>query len=233
MWMKRILLFILIVILFVVGRFYYTVFNSNYIHKELNERIQSNNNIHSIRIGTYNIKSLNYGDHVDDFINDIENLNLDVICLQEVDENARRSDNIDMVKEIARKGEYPYYYFFPTMWILDGYYGLGIVSKYPILEVESLHLPNTLLKEPRILTRNIISVGQKELTIYNTHLSYENNEYRRNQISTIQNEIKETSNVIVTGDFNSWGDESYIYFRHVKSSQWRRTVHNISRFCFS
>ena len=39
-----------------------------------------------IRIGSYNIKSLNYGkESLEDFNNDINGLDLDIICLQEVD----------------------------------------------------------------------------------------------------------------------------------------------------
>ena len=78
-------------------------------------------------IGTYNIKSLNYGKNdLKSFNKDIIDLKLDIICLQEVDKNSLRSGNFDMLKIMANSSGYCYYYFYPTMWILSGYYGLGI-----------------------------------------------------------------------------------------------------------
>lgn len=75
------------------------------------------------------------------------------------------------------------------MWILDGYYGLGILSKYPIIEVSAKLLPNSLLKEPRILTKTTIAFGNKEIDIYNTHLTYENNDYRISQMDFVKKKL--------------------------------------------
>ena len=63
-------------------------------------------------IGTYNIKSLNYGKNdLKSFNKDIIDLKLDIICLQEVDKNSLRSGNFDMLKIMANSSGYCYYYF--------------------------------------------------------------------------------------------------------------------------
>ena len=86
---------------------------------------------------------------------------------------------------MAEANGYSYYHFYSTMWILDGHYGLGILSKYPVIEVSSKLLPNSLFKEPRILTKTKIAFGNKEVDIYNTHLTYENNDFRISQMSVV------------------------------------------------
>lgn len=125
--------------------------------------------------------------------------------MQEVDKNAYRSGNYDMLKEMAEANGYSYYHFYSTMWILDGYYGLGILSKYPVIEVSSKLLPNSLFKEPHILTKPKISFGDKEVDIYNTHLTYENNDYRVSQMNFVKEEIDFSNYVILASDFNSFG----------------------------
>lgn len=189
----------------VVGRFYYTVYASEYQRCIYNDDRDLGKEHGSLKIGTYNIKSLAYGrEALDDFNNDIKGLDLDIICLQEVDKNALRSGNYDMLKEMAEANGYQYYHFYSTMWILNGYYGLGILSKYPIIEVSSQLLPNSLIKEPRILTKTKISFGDKKINIYNTHLTYENNDYRLAQMDFIREQVDFNDFSILAGDFNSF-----------------------------
>ena len=53
-----------------------------------------------LRVATYNVKLLNHGEDLDKFAKEIKALQPDILCLQEVDQNALRSGNMDMVKEI-------------------------------------------------------------------------------------------------------------------------------------
>lgn len=201
----KIFCFILLVIILIIGYFYYNVYTSQYTYKinvQSNETIQTT----SFKIGTYNIKSLAYNkENVKQFKQDIQDLNLDIICLQEVDRNAKRSGNIDMIKELAKENNYPYFHFYKTMWILNGHYGLGILSRYPIKEVSSLLLPNSFIKEPRILTKTTLAIHHKDIVIYNTHLTYENNDIRTRQMNKVKEEIDFSKYTILTGDFNSFG----------------------------
>ena len=169
--MLKLIICIVILLFAVAGRFYYSVYASEYQCKLINNNNLKLDSFSNLRIGSYNIKSLNYGkESLEDFNNDINGLDLDIICLQEVDKNAYRSDNYDMLKEMAEANGYSYYHFYSTMWILDGHYGLGILSKYPVIEVSSKLLPNSLFKEPRILTKTKIAFGNKEVDIYNTQM---------------------------------------------------------------
>lgn len=157
-----------------------------------------------LRIGTYNIKSLNMGEGLAAFQKEMEELSLDIVALQEVDSKAQRSGNIDMVKEMGKASGYPYVYFYPSMWIIDGYYGLGILSRYPIEIVSSVQLPNVYWKEPRILAYAGIRVGEELLHIYNTHLTYDDRNVRNNQIAYLQDHLANREKTILLGDFNTF-----------------------------
>lgn len=159
--------------------------------------------IEKIRIASYNIKTLNGGTSLHEVKEDLATLQADVVALQEVDRNAFRSNNVDMVKEITKDTPYTYSYYFPSMWLIDGYYGLGIISKYPIKEVASQQLPTQLLEEPRILTKSIIALPDRDINVYNTHLSFRNREDRKRQIVFIENNV-EIENSILMGDFNTF-----------------------------
>ncbi|MGN1183045.1 MAG: endonuclease/exonuclease/phosphatase family protein [Faecalibacillus sp.] len=196
---------LILILSIIVGRFYYSVYASEY-HCQINKNENTYQKTDSIRIGTYNIKSLDYNkNHLTQFNNDISDLDLDIICLQEVDKDAWRSGNIDMVKEMAQANDYQFYHFYSTMWILNGYYGLGILSHYPIKEVSSQLLPNSLIKEPRILTKTTVLVNGIDIDIYNTHLTYENNDTRIAQMNMVREKVDFNSYTILAGDFNSFG----------------------------
>ena len=186
-----------------VAHFGYSIYASEYV-KVINNRDEVIGD-KTISVGTYNLKSLAFKkEYLDNFSQDIEGLDLDVICLQEVDKKSLRSDNVDMVKELAQKNNYPYYHFYQTMWLGKGYYGLGIISKYPITQVAADLLPNPLLKEPRILTHTIICYNNENINIYNTHLSYERDQYRTSQLEFVKSHINTKETSILCGDFNTW-----------------------------
>lgn len=195
----------LFVILLIIGHFYYTVYTSEYTRKIPLKPEQQISTVKSFKIGTYNIKSLNYDkNNLEGFNKDIQDLNLDIICLQEVDLKAYRSGRIDMLKDMAKENGFSYYHFYSSMWIVSGYYGLGILSKYPIKEVSSKRLPNSVFKEPRILTKTTIRINNEDLDIYNTHLTYENNHLRIQQMDTVKKNVDFKKHTILTGDFNSF-----------------------------
>lgn len=201
--MKKILMIFLaliIVIVMVAGKFYYTIYASEYSCLLASESKNLTTDQY-LKIGTYNVHSLNYGKaDLKNFVNDVKDLQLDIICLQEVDKNAWRSENFDMVMTMAKEAGYPYYHFYSTMWLLNGYYGIGILSRYPITEVSSQLMPNSLIKEPRILTKTIIQYGKIPLTVYNSHVAYD--EYRSSQLEFIENNITNDGYTLLAGDFN-------------------------------
>lgn len=157
-----------------------------------------------IRVGTYNIKLLDEGSGLKQFTKEIKEIDPDIICLQEVDQHTLRTGDIDMVKEMAKAAGYPYYHFYQSMWIIKGYYGIGILSKYPITEVSSTQLPNYILNEPRVLARAVIDLNGTSLNVYHSHLSFKERKVRNKQIEYISKEIENKENTIFMGDFNTF-----------------------------
>lgn len=202
---KQFKLIIKILLMIISGRYYYSILTNEYCYKFVDQKKIQNLKTNTLGIGTYNIKSLNYGKNdLKSFNKDIIDLKLDIICLQEVDKNSLRSGNFDMLKIMANSSGYCYYYFYPTMWILSGYYGLGILSKYSIIEVMAQRLPNSIIREPRILTRTKLYFNEQIITIYNTYLTYADNQYRIKQMDYVKKHVDFNSYSILAGDFNSF-----------------------------
>lgn len=208
---KMILLSIVVCLFTVCSAFLLWRFTGSSYHRVFTSRVYASENVdhNELKVATYNLKSLDMGKGLDAFVKDIDGLNLDIIALQEVDKNAIRSGNMDMVKEMAEAAGYPYYYFYQTMWIVDGYYGLGILSKYPITSVSSRQLPNKLIAEPRILAKAELRIGAKKLSIYHTHLSYGNPDIRKRQIQALKKELKGEQDAILMGDFNTFFQNNF------------------------
>lgn len=199
------------VITAVSGAFVLWRFTGSSYHRTFTSQLYASEDVDvsQIKVATYNLKSLDSGEGLNDFANDIEGLNLDIIALQEVDKNALRSGNMDMVKEMAELTGFEYYYFYQTMWIGYGYYGLGILSKYPITEVSSRQLPNKLIAEPRILAQAQIKIGANTLSVYHTHLSYGDQDIRNLQINALKEEVEGKQNTILMGDFNTFFQDNF------------------------
>lgn len=214
----RIVIIVLALFFIIVGYFYYNVYASEY-QWDITNKVNNINSYINIRIGSYNIKLINCSkETLVNFNNDISDLELDIICLQGVDKNALCSGNYDMLEKKTKANNYSYYHFYQTMWSIDGYYGLAILSKYPIIEILLKLLPNSLFKKPWISTK--INIGDEDLVVYNTHLTYENNEYRFLQMDYVKEQIDFNDCSILAGDFNIEdiksinSDKSYMTFRN-------------------
>lgn len=213
---KRCLLFLLCVGIGIVFLYAWHHRTINYT-RVLDSHVQQEEEpIQNLRVATYNVKTLNGGTSLMDFKSDVELINPAIICLQEVDKKAFRSNQMDMAKEMASIIGYEYYYYYPTMWVLDGYYGLAIISKYPISEVSSKQLPTAFFEEPRVLAQASVVVNNKTIQIYNTHLSFRNREDRLRQISFIENNIT-NENAILMGDFNTFVLDEFFTLPNMKA----------------
>lgn len=205
---KRILIIFIIVIisipLFFLWRYHARTYTINYTIPS--SQAQKTD---QIRIATYNVKLLNHGEDLDKFAKEINALQPDILCLQEVDQNALRSGHMDMVKEMAQATDMPYYHFYQTMWMVDGYYGIGILSRYPITKVTSTQLPNEFLKEPRVLGQASIQINDRLFHVYVSHLSFKERDARKQQIAFISKEIQNTTDTLLLGDFNTFQETDF------------------------
>ncbi len=84
----------------------------NFHHIYMQSQTHQFDDVESVTIGTYNLKSLNMGESLEEAIVDLRAANLDIVCLQEVDEKSWRSIHLAMTKEIADALGYEYYAFF-------------------------------------------------------------------------------------------------------------------------
>jgi endonuclease/exonuclease/phosphatase family metal-dependent hydrolase len=87
-----------------------------------------------------------------------------------------------------------------------GYYGVGVLSKYPIIKSERILLPNPRPKtEQRVMLMTEIELpGNNRVTFISTHLEVSSAKVRQAQIKFIKRKIRSIKTpVIIAGDFNT------------------------------
>lgn len=147
----------------------------------------------------------------------IKSVDPDIVALQEVDvrtyrERAPKQNGKDFITELGfRTGMLSA--FGKTIPYMDGYYGVGILSKYPLASVERVHLPKTEHgKEQRALL--IADVEYRDgayITLVSTHLDYTNTQERQVQVKALNEALmKRPYPVLVAGDFNAVPDSEEI-----------------------
>ncbi|MGH3350315.1 MAG: endonuclease/exonuclease/phosphatase family protein [Nocardioides sp.] len=128
----------------------------------------------------------------------------DVVLLQEVDQNRRRSGNVDQPAIIASHLGMQSV-FGANDWITDrGGYGTAILSRFPIDGYDNTHLPNRDGKEQRgVLRANIIVEGQR-LVVFNTHLDHTSDSLRQSQIGAVMGKVNAYDGAkLLGGDLNA------------------------------
>lgn len=153
----------------------------------------------TIKIGTFNIAAGQQPD-LEAIKRLISTYQLDVVALQEVDCYTQRQPK-DMLQIIGQA--YNDYAFAPTIPLLGGYYGIGVVSQLPLLTQTYTAYQHTGA-EKRVYQRVSIKLGKKTIAVYNTHLAFESPEIRQQQISELLAVIQQDQSdyQIIMGDFN-------------------------------
>lgn len=134
----------------------------------------------------------------------IRSAGADVVLLQEIDKNRRRSGNVDQPAIIASHLGMQSV-FGANDWITDrGGYGTAILSRFPIDGYDNTHLPNRGGKEQRGLLRaNIIVEGQR-LVVFNTHLDHTSDSLRQTQIGAVMAKVNAYDGAkLLGGDLNA------------------------------
>ncbi|MEG1587027.1 MAG: endonuclease/exonuclease/phosphatase family protein [Bacteroidales bacterium] len=170
----------------------------------------------TLRVMTYNLR---FGElaSMQEIADYIKSENPDVVALQEVDwktnrERAPRQNGVAMLNELAfYTGMFGVYA--KAIDYRSGYYGIGILSKYPVLSSERVLLPNpSPEKEQRVmLTAQIELPDHQPLTFVCTHLEVSAEEKRIAQIRFIRQQVKKVKGpVLIAGDFNARPDSKVI-----------------------
>ena len=99
----------------------------------------------------------------------------DIVFLSELDRNFdSRSHFLDELLIFQKTLGLKYVSFAPTLErikLFKGYYGIAILSRYPLVKTEIHYLPTDSFKEPRAAISATILWQNKEVKIWGTHLS--------------------------------------------------------------
>ena len=136
----------------------------------------------------------------------------DIVALQECDWATNRTraphqNGVRFVNELAyHTGMFGVYG--KSINYAGGYYGIGLLSKYPILRFERVLLPNDGKTEQRsILVADIELPGGRVITFVNTHLEVKTAKMRIEQVEFIKEYLKDCPNqLFLAGDMNAIPD---------------------------
>lgn len=141
----------------------------------------------------------------------------DIVALQECDWNTAREraphqNGVKFINELAHEtGMFGLYG--KAIGYRGGYYGVGILSRYPIVRSERVFLPNPENKEQRVMLVADIELPDGEiLTFVCTHLEVSSSECRLEQVEFIDRELSGKGPYILAGDMNSTPDSDEMQY---------------------
>ena len=133
----------------------------------------------------------------------------DVVAVQECDwatcrKRAPHQNGVKFMNELAyHTGMFGIYG--KSINYAGGYYGIGILSRYPVLRYERVLLPNDGKTEQRsMLVADIELPDGKIITFVNTHLEVKTSQMRVEQVEFIEEYLKDLPNqIFLAGDMNA------------------------------
>ncbi len=163
----------------------------------------------TLRVMTYNIR---FGElaTLEELGGYIRSQDPDIVTLQECDwktyrKRAPEQNGKAFINELAFQSGL-FGVFGKAIDYAGGYYGVGILSKYPIVKCERILLPNPEKdREQRtMLVADIELPDNMIITVIATHLEVSSEETRKAQAEFIISKVKEINHpVILAGDFNA------------------------------
>ncbi len=163
-----------------------------------------------VTVGTWNIKRGNDSLLMQGWL--IGSQRPDIMGIQEVyvGKSGNNANNLLSLRTASMN----YWSFAPTIDYDAGQYGVGQLSAYPIVSEEQFELPQGSSSEPRTLQKVVYTIGDKTVSIYNTHFSYESAAIRKQQFAKVREIMNSDKNVykILLGDFNA-GESEFASFR--------------------
>lgn len=161
----------------------------------------------TLKVMTYNLR---FGElaSMEDIGNYISSEAPDIVALQECDwatyrERAPHQNGVKFINELSyRTGMFGIYG--KSIDYRGGYYGIGILSRYPIISSERILLPNPENREQRImLVADIGLPGGEVLTFVCTHLEVSSSGCRTEQVKFIGKKLSHKGICLLAGDMNS------------------------------
>jgi endonuclease/exonuclease/phosphatase family metal-dependent hydrolase len=142
----------------------------------------------------------------------------DLVLLQEVDDGAPRSQQLDLAKELAHVSGYPHFAVGHNVSLKKGRYGNATLSRFPILRERNIDLSVAGSWIRRGCQHTSVQVPSREspLEVFNLHLGLSARE-RLEQVSLLVHSHEFSSapdgtGVLVGGDFNDWRSQLWPLF---------------------
>ena len=168
----------------------------------------------SFRLVSYNICSAHFeaGHYTENNLlhlaDTIRDESFDVVCLQEVDRGAARSEGVDMTARLAELAGYTHTYFIKIRDFQGGEYGTAILARHPILESQTLNFAVKIAKQGTSCGYVVLDVQGERVTLFNTHLSIESDEANTDTmlcLGDILNQYADENGarILCCGDFNT------------------------------
>ena len=191
----------------------------------------------TLKVMTYNLR---FGElaSMADIAGFISSETPDIVALQECDwatyrERAPKQNGVRFINELAyRTGMFGLYG--KSIDYKQGYYGIGILSRYPVVRSERIRLPDCngmegkKQTEPRIMLLAEIELPSgRHVTFVCTHLEVSSSEVRVMQSQFINERLEDISPALIAGDFNATPDSPAIAEIQKK---WKNHLQYLSRF---
>ncbi len=160
----------------------------------------------TLRVLSYNI---HHGEGLDKLVDlnriasVIRNADPDIVALQEVDRNTKRTGHVDQASELARlTGMYST--FAKAIDFEGGEYGQTILSRFPLTNVETTKLANRDNREQRIAVSAVFEFFRNyRIQFISTHLDHSEPNLRLEQAAQLANLSSPTAELsILAGDMN-------------------------------
>ena len=141
----------------------------------------------------------------------LDHYNADIVLLQEVDVGVPRSRELNLARELAELGNYPYYAVGLNVQLRKGMYGNATLSRYPIVGERNIDLTQDKRKARGCLFTELelpAGAATQLLPVFNLHLGLSFKE-RPQQIGRLVRtpeftRIDPGQPCVVAGDFNDW-----------------------------
>lgn len=166
----------------------------------------------SIKVLSYNIhhaRSASNADTQAEIENFLRDSKADFVFLQEVDRGTKRSLGRDQFALFQEKANYPYGHFEKTIDWDGGIFGIAILSRHPLQDIQIIPMEAPASEQGPEYERRVAivartTVSDRELILVNTHLHYESpaRETMAQQLRDGLAPLIGESAMVFGGDFN-------------------------------
>lgn len=156
-----------------------------------------------IVVATFNIQNDRiYSEiKINSILNFINKYNIDILNLQELSKYIDKS-LINKLNNIHYYNYGKYRFHIPIIFKKINE-RCPIITKYEVIKKKTYNLPFLPSLLRRVLTKEIVKIDDKDVSIYNTHIDYLSELAKRRQLKKILKIIlKDKNPIILTGDFN-------------------------------